>query len=63
MGTIGVSGREHARAVNVKVPEKVWSHALKAEFRKHGANPGKQKLSGALFVRGEVVKSVSPHIS
>jgi hypothetical protein len=49
--------------VNVTVPEKVWSHALKAEFRKHGTNPCKQKLFGAIFVRGEVVKSVNPHIS
>ena len=44
--------------VNVNVPEKEWSHALKAKFRKHGTNPCKQKLSGAIFVRGEVAKSV-----
>ena len=44
--------------VNVNVPEKVWSHALKAKFRKHGANPCKQNFSGAIFVRGEVAKSV-----
>jgi hypothetical protein len=24
---------------NVNVPEEVWSHALKAKFRKHGTNP------------------------
>jgi hypothetical protein len=44
--------------VNVNVPEKEWSHALKAKFRKHGTNPCKQKLSGAIFIRGEVAKSV-----
>jgi len=44
--------------VNVNVPEEVWSHALKAKFRKHGTNPCKQELSGAIFVRGEVAKSV-----
>ncbi len=49
--------------VPTTVPEKVRSHALKAEFRKHGTNPCKQKLSGAIFVRGEVAKSVNPHIS
>ena len=31
--------------VNVNVPEKVGSHALKANFRKHGTNPCEQKLS------------------
>ncbi|MEY4702054.1 MAG: hypothetical protein RL326_2241 [Pseudomonadota bacterium] len=35
--------------VNVNVPEEVWSHALKAKFRKH---PCKQKLSGAIFRLG-----------
>ena len=44
--------------VNVNVPEEVWSHALKAKFRKHGTNPCKQKLSGAILVGGEVAKSV-----
>jgi hypothetical protein len=44
--------------VHVNVPEEVWSHALKAKFRKHGTNPCKQKLSGAIFVRGEEAKSV-----
>jgi hypothetical protein len=44
--------------VNVNVPEKVWSHSLKAKFRKHCTNPSKQKLSGAIFVRGDVAKSV-----
>jgi hypothetical protein len=44
--------------VNVNVPEEVWSHALKAKFRKHGTNPCKQKLSGAIFVRGEVAKGI-----
>ena len=44
--------------VNVNVPEEEWSHALKAKFRKHGTNPCKQKLSGAIFVWGEVGKSV-----
>ena len=43
---------------NVNVPEKVWSHSLKVKFRKHGTNPSKQKLSGAIFVRGDVAKSV-----
>ncbi len=37
--------------VNVNVPEEVWSHALKAKLRKHGTDPCKQKLSGAIFVR------------
>ena len=46
--------------VNVNVPEEVWSHALKAKFRKHGTNPCKQKLSGATFIWGEVGKSVEP---
>ena len=46
--------------VNVNVPEEVWSHALKAKFRKHGTNPCKQKLSGAILVGGEVAKSVEP---
>jgi hypothetical protein len=45
--------------VNLNVPEKVCSHALKAEFRKHGPNPCKQKLSGAIFVQGEVAKSLN----
>ena len=44
--------------VNVNVPEEVWSHALKAKFRKHGTNPCKQKLSGAILVGGEVAKSI-----
>ena len=44
--------------VNVNVPEEEWSHALKAKFGKHGTNPCKQKLSGAIFVWGEVGKSV-----
>ena len=44
--------------VNVNVPEEEWSHALKAKFRKHGTNPCKRKLSGAIFVWGEVGKSV-----
>ncbi len=44
--------------VNVNVPEEVWSHALKAKIRKHGSNPCKEKLSGAIFVRREVAKSV-----
>jgi hypothetical protein len=44
--------------VNVPVPEEVWSHTLKAKFRKHGTNPCKQKLSGAILVGGEVAKSV-----
>jgi hypothetical protein len=43
---------------DVNVPEKEWSHALKAKFRKHGTNPCKQNLSGAIFIRGEVAKSV-----
>jgi hypothetical protein len=49
--------------VNVTIAKKVWSHALKAEFRKHGTNPCKQKLPGAIAVRGEVAESVNPHIS
>ncbi len=36
--------------VTVHAPEKVWSHALKAKFRKYGTNPCKQKLSGAIVV-------------
>ena len=44
--------------VNVNVPEEERSQALKAKFRKHGTNPCKQKLSGAIFVWGEVGKSV-----
>jgi hypothetical protein len=45
--------------VNVNVPEKEWSHALKAKFRKHGTNPCKQKLSGAIFIRGEVPRALN----
>jgi hypothetical protein len=44
--------------VHVNVPEEVRSHALKAKFRKHGTNPCKQKLSGAILVGGEVAKSI-----
>ncbi len=44
--------------VNVKVPKEVWSHAVKAKFRKHGTNPCKQKLSGTILVGREVAKSV-----
>ncbi len=44
--------------MNVNVPEEVGSHTLKAKFRKHGTNPCKQKLSGAILVGGEVAKSV-----
>jgi hypothetical protein len=47
-----------ARARKLNVPEEVWSHALKAKFRKPGTNPCKQKLSGAIFVRREVAKGV-----
>jgi hypothetical protein len=34
------------------------SHSLRARFRKHGTKPCKQKLSGAIFVGGDVAKSV-----
>jgi len=44
--------------VNVVVPEEVWSHAPKAKFRKHGTDPCKQKLSGAILVGGEVAKDM-----
>jgi hypothetical protein len=46
--------------VNVNAPEKESLHALKAKFRKHGTNPCKQKLSRAIFVGGEVAKSLQP---
>jgi hypothetical protein len=45
--------------VNVNVPEKEWSHALKAKLRKHGTNPCKQNLSGAIFIRGEVPRALN----
>ena len=43
---------------DVNVPDKVWAHPLKARLRKHGTNPWKQKLSGAIFARRDVAKSV-----
>ena len=44
--------------LHVNVPEEVWSHAVKAKFRKHGTNSYKQKLSSAIFVRVDVAKCV-----